>query len=258
MGGAGGCHHDIQHDVRQLAEPEWGESFLEYYREERGFLVESIEAAAAAIGLSDEELEVLAEEATDELDEDAKGGFGEAHVSYILEANEGRILTHAAWKEEPFVGKAGVDLVAVHPETLEVTHTEVKLRAKASPGLKDLTLRALRKQLDLENLKDAYERRAGFASHLTISNVLKELIQDGRLEASLKEGVELDQGSFRRLGSVVASSTDPWDPIRKACPCDMTPEYPCRLVLIIVQDLKDRLEELAAYDLSAREAKNAS
>lgn len=254
--GAGACPHDLPHSVERLGGQRWKQEFLRYYGEERKVPEKATEAALTSFDLEDEKLNSRLKEAEEQLassGEDGKGGLGEAHLSFLLEEDRDIVLTWAAWKASPFVGKKGIDLVGVYLEDLSAVYAEGKVGLSTEDFVQEKTLEELSEQLKLERIRPEVKRKVGIAAPLQITAAVKRLIREDRLDLPEEVTFEVTTDSFARIGSVIADDKESWNPILGACPCDYTDNLPCELILLIVDELEKRLNELTAFEIVAKE-----
>jgi hypothetical protein len=180
---------------------------------------------------------------------DIPASAGEAYLAFILEGGGKVILTHAAWKEHPFGQERGVDVVGIETGSWIPILAEAKTRR--TPTGRASTLGKLKGQLRVSRTDRFFYSKTHLSGRLAITARLVELARtrDSRIPKAI-DSVRISSRKYIRVGAVIAGSNSPWDPIIDACPCDVRSSRPLRLALIIVPNLKDRIAEQMAIELS--------
>lgn len=248
------CQCAISHSVRPLAMDEQHSKLYAYFARSRGHLSSAARRAIQAIRASNRDtarLLALARTVLDVKGDDAVGALGEAHASYMLEQDSAIVLVHAGWKDHPFEIVKGIDLVGVDTRTWTIQYVEVKTSQSDASGIRDFTLGGLRQQLKLPRFEKQFRLKGGVGAPLSVAYALQRNAQG--LKPSLRDlsiVTLLGQDTFQRVGVVVVGALNPWNPLTAACPCDSRAKRPCRLALLVVDQLPDSLRHLAALELA--------
>jgi len=249
------CGHAIGQTIREVPRTEWLSSIPAYFTRERGFTASAAKRAISSLNPTNTqraELLRLARETLDALGGDAIGALGEAHASYIFEADQALVLVHAGWKEHPFAIVKGVDLIGVHLNDWTIRYIEVKTSQTDEVGIRTLTLARLGEQLKLLRLEEGFRLSAGIGAPASVAHALHRRIRTtgrGLSSKTIRSLLKMDR--YARIGAVVVGTREPWDPIVAACPCDVTANRPCDLVLLVVERLPESIENLAAVETAA-------
>lgn len=218
--------------------------FREYYVNSRKLDREAVEWGISILTSDVNEKKRLSEIANTELDKTLISNFGEACVSYYLENKLEVILTHAGWKQSPFVISTGVDLVGGKISDLSnisIVYVEVKTRKNSSH--KYQTLKSLKNQLTLNRIEQKFTLSTGDYSYVGITSRLHKHIRENKVFSQAKINFRKDY--FERYGAVVAGERDLWEKIiKKAHPMDSSSNRPCNLLLLIVEELETRFKEI--------------
>lgn len=195
-----------------IDEKNWTESVVPYFAKNRGIL--DINQALKDFNINADEMEKIKQKI--EIKRKQKGtkilsSFGEISASFFLNNYEKMCLIGLRWPKEMFEIQTGLDIVGINPENFDILYAEVKTseteiissirtqKAKLIKELKD-------KRLDsffLENTREP-------ATKLWIADLLKKLIQDGKIEgnkATIETIIQLKR-KYIRYGILIHTLKD--------------------------------------------------
>ena len=165
-----------------------------------------------------------------------------------MEKKSGIILTRAGWKNSPFNISQGVDLVGGNISDLSnvsIIYVEVKTRRNSSYRYQ--TLKALKNQLTLSRIEEKFNLSTGDYSYIGIASRLRKHIRENNIIS--QSNVNIREDYFDRLGAVVAEESSSWKSIiTRAHPLDCSPNRPCYLLLLVLDELESRFKELYAIE----------
>ncbi|MCL5439767.1 MAG: hypothetical protein M1595_02525 [Candidatus Thermoplasmatota archaeon] len=232
----------------KLIDDEEYKEFREYYVNSRKLDRKAVEIGISILSRDINEKTRLLEIANKEVDKTIISNFGEACVSYHLEKKSDIILTHAGWKHNPFDISLGVDLVGGNisdPSNISIIYVEVKTRKNSS--YKYYTLKSLKDQLTLNRIEQKFKLSTGEYSYIGITSRLRKHIRENKISSQPKINFRSDY--FERFGALVAGKIDPWQKIIiQAHPGDNSSNRPCRLLLLILEKLETRFNELFSIE----------
>lgn len=253
------CGHDLPEQRVDLLVKEWEQEFWPYYQRERQLLLNAAEKTLSDLvgepaARAEAQRAIAAELKT--LGTDPIGPLGEAHVSYLLEEKvdeaDRLLLTRAGWKDDPFDVVKGIDLIGVRLSDGQIFYIEVKASRKTETFLIKQTLVDLRNDLQLARILAKAQLTIGSAAYEYIQTAyLRALRRTTRQVERLVSPKNPANHGFSRLGAVV-SGGGKWEPLAgRACPCDVSEQNPCALLLLHVEDFGQQLELLALADREA-------
>ena len=222
--------------------------FREYYVKSRKLDQEAVKKGISILSGDINENARLWKIAQDELGKSTVSAFGEACVSYYLEKKLGIILTHAGWKDSPFTISQGVDLIGGNVSDFSsITIIYVEVKTCRTSTHKDLTLKKLKNQLILNRIEGKFNLSVGDYSYIGFTSRLLKYIRENNIIS--EDGVKFKEDYFERLGAVVAKESQPWQSIMTlADPGDSSSNRPCKLLLLILEELETRFKELFAIE----------
>lgn len=231
-----------------LKDEEEYKKFRQYYINSRNLDIEAVKDAISILSENIEERARLFKIAKNELDKTLVSTFGEACVSYHLEEKLGIILTHAGWKASPFTISQGVDLIGGDISNLSnVLIVYVEVKTKRNFSYITSTLNDLKTQLTLNRIGLKFNRSSGDYSYIGIASRLIRHIREKKIIEQSKINIKKDY--FERVGAVVMGKTYSFQKvITKARPTDCSLNRPCYLMLLILEGLENRFNELFSIE----------